>query len=80
MRDVASVPTSRREIGAVAYDQADHSTRTAFTFQIRSQYSRIDRSEEKYPVRATFKIDIVVHRFGGSYIWKFDRNAYVTAG
>ena len=64
MRYVASVPTSRREIGA--YDQADPSTRTAFTFQIRSQYSRIERSEEKYPVRATFKIDILVHRFTSS--------------
>jgi hypothetical protein len=33
-----------------------------FTFQISRAYSRIDRSAEKWPIRATFKMDIRVQR------------------
>ena len=38
---------------------------TGGTFQMRSQYSRIDRSEENLPERAVFRIDMRVQR-GGS--------------
>ncbi len=34
---------------------------TGFTFQILSAYSRIDLSDENLPIRATLRIDIVVH-------------------
>ncbi len=37
------------------------STGTGWAFQIRSQYSRIARSEENLPVRAVFRIDMRVH-------------------
>ena len=32
--------------------------------QIRSQYSRIDRSDENFPARAVLSIDIRLQRFG----------------
>ena len=34
------------------------------TFQIRSQYSRIARSEENFPARAVLRIDICIHLAG----------------
>jgi hypothetical protein len=34
------------------------------TFQIRSQYSRIERSEENFPIRATLRIALRVHPIG----------------
>ena len=36
--------------------------RAGLTFQIFWQYSRIDRSEENFPMRAIFRIDIFVQR------------------
>jgi len=33
---------------------------SGFTFQIFSAYSRIERSDENFPVRATFRIDMRV--------------------
>ena len=33
---------------------------TGEVFQMRSQYSRMDRSEEKYPMRATLRMDMRV--------------------
>ena len=38
--------------------------RTGFTFHISSQYSRIARSEEKNPERATLRMDILDQRSG----------------
>jgi len=38
------------------------STVIGWTFQISSQYSLIERSEENFPIRATFRIDIRVQR------------------
>ena len=37
---------------------------TGFTFQMRSLYSRIARSDENLPARATLSIDIRVQRSG----------------
>ena len=36
--------------------------RSDFTFHIFSQYSRIERSDENFPMRAAFRIDIRVQR------------------
>ena len=40
---------------------------TGPTCQISREYSRIDRSDEKWPTRATFRIDISVQRRGSPY-------------
>jgi hypothetical protein len=36
-------------------------TDSGHTFQISSQYSAIARSDENFPLRAVFKMDIFVH-------------------
>ena len=47
--------------GAIA-DAQSSAMLTGGTFQMRSQYSRIDRSEENLPERAVFRIDMRVQR------------------
>ena len=41
----------------------DQSLRNIGACQMFSQYSRIERSEENFPIRATFSTDIFVHFF-----------------
>ena len=70
-------PAARERLGArfpvhiaTAPDAALHvglrESGPGVTFQIFSQYSRIDRSEEKRPTRAAFRIAMRVHRAGSS--------------
>lgn len=40
---------------------------TAWTCQTRSQYSRMLRSDENHPIRATFRIDFRAHPSGSVY-------------
>jgi hypothetical protein len=55
MRDLINqVPTSSRDTYRILI-------RTGFTSQIFSAYSWIDLSDENFPIRATFRIDIFVH-------------------
>src|SRR5207248_1844793 len=50
---------TRGRLGQTALPGRQSFTFTEEIFQIRSQYSRIARSEEKYPIRATFRMDIL---------------------
>ena len=53
--------------GEVASPAAPHSTRTGSVFQISRAYSRIVRSDEKRPMRATLRIAMAVQRSGSRH-------------
>jgi len=61
-----AIPATSRRAGRSPGPQS-RTTLTGGTFQISSQYSRIARSDENFPARAVFRIDIRVQRSGSCH-------------
>src|SRR5207247_11021981 len=57
------VPRLRQE------PEAPRSPRTGFTCQISLQYCWMDRSDENWPILATFRMDMRVQCFWSRYAW-----------